>query len=272
MNSKEEITELKINVQIDGQAYTQAHLASYEYYRTLHMLHKLKYLGVDVSDNGKVLSHEDLNWLEPDDAKRICYNIRFALGEVGVLKFFKNIFEDTDRRWKEFNSVDIMEQGVQTCTVDFTFNGILLNRDLTFSNVGDSTNKIPFNMMSGDIGGYLMVHPEHLFRSIECMGSIGEPVCCAPVPSREIPDYVPIKKDPNFPICGASEINLKSDGTPMHMGAVHQFKTFVDGFCMKSTFFCPNNVPKAMSEGHKPHFALEIVNDIVFAHKKLNDR
>ena len=115
-----------------------------------------------------------------------------------------------------------------------------------------------------------MVHPENLFRSIECMGSIGEPVCCVPVPSREIPDYVPIKKEADYPICGASEINLKSDGTPMHMGAIHQFKPFDDGFCMKSTFFCPNRAPKAMSEGHKLHFALEIVNDIVFAHKKLN--
>jgi hypothetical protein len=263
-------SELIINVSIDGQEYTREQLERYEYSRTLQMLHKLKYLGADVSDNGKVLSHEDLNWLEPYDAKRICYDTRLGLDEEGVYEVLKDVFEDSDRRWKKFNEVDIMVQGVQTCTVDFTFTGIILNPDLTFSNIADSTRKARFSMFGGGIGGYLMVHPEHLYRGIEAMGTIGEPVRCAAVPLQEIPEYVPIKKDPSYPICGVSEVNLKSDGKPMHMGAIHEFKPFENGFHMKSTFFCPNNAPKAMSEGHKLHFALEIINDLLVVHEELN--
>ena len=264
-------SQLGINVIIDGQEYTREQLDRYEYDRTLHMLNQLMNLGIIITDNERILSRGDVNWIEPNDAKRILFNTRMALNYDDIMKLFKDTFEDSDRRWREFNNVDIMEQGVQISIVDFTFTGINVYPNLTFSNVGDDTKRVRFNMMGGNVAGYLLVHPEHLYHGIEAMGSIGQPVYCDAVMLQEIPHYVPIKRDMSYPIWGVSEVYLKSDGTRMHMGAMHEFKPFENGFHMRSTFFCPNNAPQAMSEGHKLHFALEVVNDIILVHQELNN-
>lgn len=262
-------TPPKIEILIDGQSYTQEQLKRYEYERTLHSLHEMKRLGAEISDNGKPLSHIDINWLEPKDAEHISVETRSKLGEDGVLELFKDVLADSDQRWKTFNQVPIAEQGVQTCEVDLFFPEMTLNNDFTLSKIGDTQRKVPFNMMSHDILGYLKTYPEHYMRSMECIGLFGEPVLCSPVPLRDIPDYVPVVRHPDYPICGSSEVNLK-DGTPMHLGAIHQFRITEKGLHVKSIFFCPNNAPKAISEGHKLHFAIELINDISMAYRQLS--
>lgn len=60
---------------------------------------------------------------------------------------------------------------------------------------------------------------------------------------------------------------FKRDDTPIHVGAYHMFRPNPDGFELKSTFFCPGKAPKAIADGHKMHFAIELVNSARYAHE-----
>jgi len=260
----------QIKILIDGQEYTQQQLARYEYERTLHSLHEMKYLGADIKDSGKSLSHIDINWLDPERAKQVSFETRYELGEAGILTLFKDVLENSERRWKKYNETPIKEQGVHTCVVDFFFPEMILNKDFTLSVIGKEQEKCPFNMISSDISGYLTTFPEHYMRSMENFGMLGEPTLCTSAPYRDIPDYVPVSREPDYPICGVSGVNLKSDGAPLHLGAIHQFKNTEEGLYLKSIFFCPKNAPKAVSDGHKLHFAIELYNDISMAYNSLS--
>lgn len=63
----------------------------------MHALHELKALGVQVMDNGRKLTHEDINWLEPQKVAEISLNIRQNLGADGVHEVFKEVEEDAER-------------------------------------------------------------------------------------------------------------------------------------------------------------------------------
>ena len=64
------MTEFSYTVTIDGENYSVGQLARYEYERTLHVLHELLGLGVELKWNGRALSHLDLNWPTPTAAGR----------------------------------------------------------------------------------------------------------------------------------------------------------------------------------------------------------
>ena len=259
MNTK----EIKVDVIIDGQSYTQEQLARYEYERLLHSLHELKYLGAKVLDNEKELSHIDINWLDLERAKQISLEIRSKLGEEGMAELFKDVLQNTDQRWKEYNKVPIHEQGVLTSQTDFKITGFSIQERAAHSTTEDSNIKL-----SG-----LRVMPEHYIvigtvsegqRGMEVFGMFGEPTFIKGELSN-IPDYVPVTREPDYPVFQAGEVFLKSDGTPIHLGAIHQFKPIENGFLIKSTFFCPKNAPKAIADGHKIHFAIEMYNDFKIA-------
>ena len=61
-------------------------------------------------------------------------------------------------------------------------------------------------------------------------------------------------------------MTTKSDDTNFHVGAFHQFRNTDDGFVIRSTFVAPGDSPKAVAEGHKIHFPLEIVNSMKIAY------
>ena len=256
-------TALQIEVTIDGQLYTKEQLDRYEYERMLHGLHELKHLGAKVTENGKELSHEDINWLDPEKAKQISFDIRKGLDEIGTLELFKDILKNSDQRWKDYNKVPIEEQGVWLSQTDYKITGFTIQERLSHSTTEDSGIKV-----SG-----LSVMPEHYIvkgtvsqgqEGMEVFGMFGEPTYIRGHLSA-IPDYVPVKQETDYPICQVGEVYLHSDGTPIHLGAIHQFKPIENGFLIKSIFFCPKNAPKAIADGHKIHFAIEMCNDLRIA-------
>lgn len=258
------MTELAYTVTIDGQAYTDEQLARYEYERTLHGLHELKMLGADVRDHGRELSHIDINWLEPADAIRISLDVRAALGEQRALELFADVLADSERRWKEFNR-GYVEGEVHAGTIEIEAHGVGIPE--TMEIIGGAKSE----------RDALAAMPEHYIiigdittgqRGAESFGMFGEPVYVHGEASPEIPAAMPFSKDPAFPMTVYGKFLLKSDDTGINVGACHQFRPTPDGFAMKSTFFCPKAAPKAIADGHKLHFAIEIVNSMKIAHAK----
>lgn len=95
------MSELVVEVEIDGDKYSQKQLAHIQYERALHVLHELKYLGAKLYDGDEELSHEDINWLEPARAEKISLDFRTRAGEDGILELFGDVIKNTDRRWKD---------------------------------------------------------------------------------------------------------------------------------------------------------------------------
>jgi len=242
------------------------------------MLHEMRYLGADIMDNNKILSHEDINWLDPEDAKRISIDLRYELGEEGILTLFKDVLTDSDRRWKEFNKEPIKEQGVQSCQIDLIVSGLTVKELLPSQEDGDKNGAL-FNLEDDRRAG-LAIFPEHYLArgttkgvcGMENFGMFGEPTYVTGDIAADIPDYLPFKRDPDYPVCGAGEMRLQSDGTPIHVGAIHQYRPTENGFFLKSTFFCPKNAPKSVADGHKLHFAIELTNLIRATYNRLNKK
>lgn len=258
------MTEFSYTVTIDGENYSERQLARYEYERTLHVLHELLGLGVELKWNGRALSHLDLNWLAPAEAKRLSEQTREKLGEKETLKVYREVLADTDRRWKEYNR-DYDPSQVHLGTTEIAVTGVSFQEAMA--------------TVSGtvDAKAALEVNPEHYIvvgdiaagqRGMETFGMFGEPAFVHGVADKEIPRGLPIKKDPAYPLTLCGEMLLKSDDTSIHVGACHQVQPREDGFAMKSTFFCPGRAPKAIADGHKIHFALEIINGAKFAAKQ----
>jgi hypothetical protein len=260
------MTQLRISVKIDGQPYTDEQLARYQYERTLHGLHELKALGADVRDGDQELSHIDINWLEPQRAEQISLDVRAALGEQRVLELFKDVLADTDRRWRAFNE-GYVEGDVQTATIEVEAVGVGIQE--TIAVVGGAKNE----------RDALGVMPEHYIvigdiatgqRGMETFGMFGEPAYVHGIASAEVPAFMPFEKDPAYPITIFGQMLLKSDDFPINVGALHQVRPSADGFSIKSTFSCPRKAPKAIVDGHKLHFAIEITNSIKVAYAQKN--
>lgn len=252
------MSALKHTVRINGELYTDAQLQRYEYERTLHTLHELKRLGAPIA-----LSHSELNWLVPEQAKALLLQTKLDLGLQGIENVLKEVLEGSDRRWKAWASEPIDEQGVWMSQTEFEFEGVTIE---AFQQM----------MHNAELAWGLRIMPEHyLFegavssgtqRIMETFGSFGEPTDTvghfAPVP-----DYVPFVRDERYPTALTGAIFLKSDNTPIYVGAIHELAPTENGFMQKSTFWCPKNAPKAIADGHTLHFAIEIVEGIKDAMK-----
>lgn len=258
------MSNLNIEVKIDGEIYTDAQLAQYEYQRALHVLHELKALGADVHDSGRKLSHEDINWLEPEKVKQISLDIRNSLGEQGTLNLFKDAEADAECRWKEYiKDYDPTQSHIGVTEIHVT--GITIPEVLPVVG-GGKGERFALEIMPEHyiVKGNIVAGEQQ--RGMEAFGMFGEPTFITGTASKDIPEGLPIEKDPSYPKSMFGETLLKSDGTNIHIGAFHQFRPEQGGFSMKSTFFCPGRAPKAIADGHKIHFALELTNSMKIAY------
>lgn len=264
------MTALEIEVMIDGEKYTDAQLSQYAYQRDLHVLHELKALGVKVTDQGQELSHKDINWLAPQKAADISLNIRQNLGADGAHKLFKEVEEDTDRRWKEYLK-DYRPEDSHVGVTEIRVKGVTIPETLP--------------VMGGGHGekAALAINPEHYIvqgaitngerqYGMEVFGMFGEPTYITGKAAQEIPAGLPFKKDPTYVKSMVGETLLGSDFTNIHLGAMHEFLPEENGFKMKSTFFCPGTAPQAIAEGHKIHFALELTNSMKIAYQMKQEK
>ncbi|WEV57434.1 hypothetical protein [Ligilactobacillus acidipiscis] len=259
------MSDLKIEVTIDGETYTDAQLAQYEYQRDLHVLHELKDLGVRVADGEHELSHQDINWIEPKKAAAISLDIRQNLGADGAYDLFKDVEADTERRWKEY-LVDYKPEDSHVGVTKIHVTGVTIPETLPVMGGGHGEKQA------------LSINPEHYIvqgaitngeqqHGMEVFGMFGEPTYITGEATDEIPAGLPFKKDPHYVKSMFGETLLGSDGTNIHLGAMHEFLPEENGFSMKSTFFCPGKAPQAIADGHKIHFALELTNSMKIAYQ-----
>nr|WP_300141626.1 hypothetical protein [Propionicimonas sp.] len=258
------MSDLTYTVTIDGLPWREDQLRRIEYERTLHVLHELKTLGVPVTDGDTELSHIDLNWLDPDRAEQISLETRAALGEDGFLEVYADVLADSERRWKEW-AVDYGPADVHTAEITIEAHGIGFAE--TMSIIGGAASQ----------HDALAANPEHYViigdietgqRGAETFGMFGEPIYMHGVAHDTVPEGLPVQKDPSFPIAIFGEMATKSDDTNFHVGALHQFRPTEDGFVVTSIFIAPGRAPKAVADGHKIHFALEIINSIRIAYAR----
>jgi hypothetical protein len=191
--------------------------------------------------------------------------VRSALGEDRVLELFKDVVADAERRWKGFNE-GYVAGDVHTATIEVEVTGVSLQD--TVAVIGGAASE----------RDALATMPEHYIiignintgqRGMESFGMFGEPVYVHGVGGTEVPAEMPFEKDPSYPLTICGSMRLKSDDTPINVGACHQFRPGPDGFALKSIFFCPKRAPKAIADGHKLHFAIEITNSAKIAYAKV---
>lgn len=263
------MSELNYTVTIDGERWSESQLRRVEYDRTLHVLHELKRLGVPIKDGDAELSDIDINWLEPERALEISLDTREALGEEGFLRVYKDVLSDSARRWKEW-AIDYDPSEVHHAEIIIEAQGIGFAE--TMSIIGGAASQ----------RDALATHPEHFIiigdiesgqRGAEAFGMFGEPVYMHGIAHDTVPEGLPFTRDESFPIGMFGEMATKDDDTNFHVGALHQFRPGDDGFLVKSIFVAPRKAPKAIADGHKIHFALEIINSmkIAYAKKRADD-
>lgn len=277
------MTDLNVIITIDGTEYTHAMLKRHEYAQALHVLHEMKQLGYDVHDGaGKSLSHIDINWLEPDDAIRLCLDNKMDLGEQGFLDLYAEPLKASDAKWHDIVSVPIEEQGFRTAVTEFEVHGIALADMLPPREKGGMAASA-FAMMNGTRRERVSVFPEHFLMgkvqipdftgNCETFGMYGEPtLSVAGAIGAGIPAGLPYTKREDSVLAFTTDLALASDNTPIHLGCTHEFAPLADGFRQVSTFFCPARTPEAMADGHKIHFAIEMLNDFILAHKAIESR
>lgn len=258
------MSDLTYTVSIDGLPWHEDQLRRIEYERTLHVLHELKLLGVPIKDGGTELSDIDINWLEPERAEQISLEARDALGEEGFLDAYADVLADSARRWKAWAA---------------TYDPAKVN----WAQIEIEAHGVGFQETMAIIGGAASQHdalatnPEHYViigdiesgqRGAEAFGMFGEPVYMHGIAHDSVPAELPFSRDESYPIAVFGEMATKDDDTNIHVGALHQFRPTADGFLVKSIFVSPGDAPKAIADGHKIHFALEIINSMKIAYAK----
>lgn len=274
------MSEFSIKAIINGVVYTKDQLNQYEYERTIHTLHELLDLGVEIKDGGKVLTHEDINWLDFEKAHAINVQTRSDMTDEEIEAVYKERSNNTQKHWAEWNAVPIAQQGYQTCTCEFEVEGMGIP---SMGGKGQKSAKEQpsSTMMTAARRMKYEVYPEHLITgrstagkgkgSMEVVGMFGEPVLLvAGKVVRGVPEYVPYQADPAYPIVSTVELSFE-DGTPTNMGVTHMFQPAADGngFKQRSVLYTPANAPRMMMIGHQVHFAIEMTNDYTMAYKRL---
>lgn len=254
---------LEITTTIDGETYSQKQLARYEYERTLHVLHELKQLGAEFIFENKLLSDSDINWLNPEQVKQLSLNFRASRDVSKMLEIMKDVEKDAELRWKSFNEGFKYEDMI-TATTEMSIRGVSFKE--LFAVIGGAVN----------LRDALATNPEHYGavgdlskgqQIFEAFGMFGEPVLTHGTASQSFPKGFPIPRDENYPILTFGETLLKSDDTPIHVGAAHQVRPVEDGFEIKSIFFAPGKAPQIIADGHTIHFAIEIANSAKIAYE-----
>lgn len=250
------MSEFTARVIIDGEPYSEKQLAAYQYARTLHVLHEMKRLGVQFQNGAHTLTDEDLNWLDPVEAEQLLLDQKERMSEQEMLALFDVPERDAERRWKEY-ARDYDPAQAHLGVTEIFVTGVTVPETMVI--LGGAENKRQA----------LGTFPDHFIvigdiqsgqRGMESFGMFGEPVYVHGVSAAQFPEGLPLQEDKSYPVRVFGEMLLKRDDTPIHVGAYHMFRPTPDGFALKSTFFCPGKAPAAIAQGHKLHFAMEVVN------------
>jgi hypothetical protein len=243
---------LHVRCTIDGQEYSYAYLARIQYERQLHVLHEMKRLGATIKDGDKVLSHDDINLLSTEEARRICIAAREAYDPQGIKVLFKAQLQESDQLWKERVQGFSDGDSVPLAVTDMEVHGFTL----------DDLRQMNADLDAMKANGAAM-NPEHYFvdtwergiHGMEAFGMYGGPSEVKVVVDPTI--QAPLVRDTSYPIVMTGYTILASDETPIHIVPFHQYKPIEDGVAVKLAVFFPPKTPQEIVDGHKIHLAVE---------------
>jgi hypothetical protein len=259
------VSELKIEIMIDGQSYSQEQLELIQFEREKHVLHEMIYLGADVKDGGKTLSYYDINYLSKADAKRVLRNAKLELGSKGLKELYKKRLRRGAQMWKDIIKEYVDSELFQEAITRMKVTGIKIE-------------EFQKSMMKSldDEASVLLANPEHLrfayvetgevLIGIETMGMYGDPFEQVLISDPNVALPIKTEKD-GFRSVMTGYAKL-SDGTDMHVIAAHQVKPNENGFEAKLMVFFPQSTPKELVDGHKIHLAIEFLEAVQTAYKE----
>lgn len=243
--------DLQLHCLIDGKSYSASQLEDIQYQRHILALHRMARLGATIEDDGRPLSHDDIDRLLPDQALAISIVTRQSYGPAGLKTLYREQLLASDKMWKAAN--DAPEGApLLLAQTDIKVTGVSLEDLAQVVNL-DAIHHV-----------YAAMHPDHDFASgdstrlehMETFGHYGGPTWLYAHPDPTI--SVPVERDADYPMLMAGHTTLASDGTPMNLYAYHQFKPLGNGFAIKQCAAFPPKTPMPIVDGHKLHLAIEI--------------
>lgn len=252
------MTALEIEVMIDGEKYSEKELARIEYERGQHVLHELKRLGVDIRNDDKSLSDEDINLLDSKTLKQISVDTRINLGYSNIQKLLKAQLKRSDNLWRELVNRSNKEAQHKISSIDIKVTG------QTIQALGQKLGQLDETaMIKSKPEHYAATNEEGKNISIETIGMCGLPTAFT---IEHDPDFKPeFKKEPGYNGNAGGRIRLASDNTDLDMFLVLQMKPMDNGFQMKISMYMPENVSQDFVDGHKFFMALEFSHGLEIA-------
>lgn len=237
---------------IDGLEYTTEHLGRIQFERDVHTLHEMKRLGAAPNNNGKALSHDDINALVPGEAHTVSVNTRSALGPDGARTLFKTQIQASDEMWRDIVKESAPGAAPQLARVEVTITGITLDRLRSALKPSELHTHV------------LRLHPDHFFAyqkdgtlyAMEIFGMYAGPLelHCFMEPDMVLPT---VERLSDYPFLFAASSKLASDGTDIRTYAYHQLKPIENGIRIKVCCAFPSAAPRVLVDGHKVHMATE---------------
>lgn len=238
---------------IDGQLWTMEQLEAIEYQRDQHVLHELIRVGVELKDGNTVLTDDDVNYLEPADARRISVETRLRLGNDGVRKAFAAQLKRSDDFWHKIAEEWDPATGHVPSEIEMHVHGTTLQA--LMAAIANATEELMANAQPEHYAYYKEGAGNH---GVEVMGMFGGPVAFTAGYDEVVGGgFESEEVEPGWKGTTGGAVHLESDGTDIHVCSRLQFKPTEDGFLFKTAILWPTNAPAALVQGHKLHYAIE---------------
>ncbi|WP_125704207.1 hypothetical protein [Lacticaseibacillus daqingensis] len=252
------MTELKIEITIDGTPVTQDELAKVQEWRIKHVLQEMKSLGAAISP-----SAIEINLLPYQDAKQLLLDTKAKYADLETMKaLYKEPLAASDKFWKAVAAESNGNQNLQAGQVFMHVEGVSMPQLQA--------------VMGGELGSDFaaIINPEHFYsvgntitgqHIIETFGCFGEPTEMTLYP--ETGDFKPLTPDPTYPIQMNGWVALASDDDKLGYGwrAYHQIRPTATGFDAILAAYLPSATPQEIINGHKWHLAVEFSEMLKFA-------
>ncbi|VDG20435.1 hypothetical protein [Lactobacillus plantarum subsp. plantarum] [Lactiplantibacillus mudanjiangensis] len=252
------MTELKIEVTIDGTPVTQAELAKVQESRIKHVLNEMKTLGAAIAE-----SHTEINWLSYSDAKQLLLTTKAKYADLAEMKaLYQSPLASSDRFWKDVAAKSNGTADLQEGQVMMHVEGITMPQ----------LQKVMGSELGSDFAA--IINPEHFYsvgntvtgqHIIETFGCFGEPTEMTLYPEKG--DFKPTTPDPSYPIQMGGYVALASDDDDLGRGwrAYHQIRPTATGFDAILAAYLPSATPTEIINGHKWHLAVEFSEMVKYA-------
>lgn len=238
---------------IDGEQWGESQLLRLEYERNLHALHQMRRHGLEITENGKILTDDEIDCLTAEQAWKVSIDTRAKYTGNQIAALYKDSLAHSDEMWRALPFGQNLPMKVSRCAM--SVHGVSVQEFMGI-----------MRLMQADERTVLAAHPEHFagmvaeehLYGIEPFGMYGTPTLCEVryTDVSELGPQIQADRDAAYPISMAGRAYL-TDGVTEINCPYHQFKPTEDGFEAKLAVYWPEGVPDEVVSGHCLHLAME---------------